>query len=68
MIAMEHAEKSNQIFQRVHELQRLSAPRPFSKQLERWSAQDTWAEDTLAELDVLAQMLDTLIKEAESGY
>ena len=60
-------EKVAQIISRVRELERLAEPPTLEAQLTSWEGKDLWAADVVAELNSMIALLDTLIKEIESG-
>lgn len=60
-------EKVAQVLSRIREIERLAEPPTLEKQLADWSAQDKWAGDAIEEINNMVVLIDTLIKELESG-
>ena len=60
-------EKVAQILTRIREIERLAEPPTLEAQLSSWESKDMWAADVVAEINSMVALLDTLIKEIESG-
>lgn len=64
---MNNNEKAARIIERLREIEILSAPRPFAKQLSAWDSADTWTQDLKGEIAQLIAMVDSLVREVEDG-
>lgn len=64
---MNGIEKTAKIVERLRQIEVLAEPRPYASQLESWAGADLWADDTIAEISELVDMIDTLLLETEDG-
>ena len=64
---MNNNEKAARIIERLREIEVLTAPKPFAKQLASWDSADTWTQDLKSEIAELISMVDSLIQEVEDG-